>query len=121
MELMKPASFPHEDYRVTAENIDAVVARLVAFAHPRRIVMFGSAARGELHPESDLDLIVILPHDVPDWWAEAAPMLDVVRDIPMAKDILVLSETEAAEKMAHPRSIIGESLRNGKVVYETPL
>ena len=45
-------------WAVTADKIDAVVARLVAVAAPLRLIAFGSAARGPLEGANDLDLLV---------------------------------------------------------------
>ena len=39
--------------------------RVVDFFHPRRIVLFGSRARGRSGPDSDIDLLVILDDDAP--------------------------------------------------------
>ena len=39
--------------------------RVVDYFHPRRIVLFGSRARGEAGPDSDIDLLVILDDDAP--------------------------------------------------------
>jgi uncharacterized protein len=39
--------------------------RVVDYFHPRRIVLFGSRARGESGPDSDIDLLVILDDDAP--------------------------------------------------------
>jgi len=48
-------------WAVTADKIDAVVARLVAVAAPLRLIAFGSAARGPLEGANDLDLLVVEP------------------------------------------------------------
>ena len=39
--------------------------RVVDYFHPRRVVLFGSRARGHAGPDSDIDLIVILDDDAP--------------------------------------------------------
>ncbi len=39
--------------------LDEIVRRIVEVAQPERIVLFGSAARGQVGPNSDLDLLVI--------------------------------------------------------------
>jgi predicted nucleotidyltransferase len=39
--------------------------RVVDYFHPRRVVLFGSRARGESGPDSDIDLLVILDDDAP--------------------------------------------------------
>jgi predicted nucleotidyltransferase len=36
-----------------------IVRRVVDAAHPDSIILFGSAARGETGPDSDLDLLVV--------------------------------------------------------------
>jgi predicted nucleotidyltransferase len=42
-----------------SQALDEVVRRIVAVARPDRIILFGSAARGEAGPDSDIDLLVI--------------------------------------------------------------
>ena len=39
--------------------------RVVDYFHPLRVVLFGSRARGESGPDSDIDLLVILDDDAP--------------------------------------------------------
>lgn len=38
-----------------------LVARIVNVAHPIRIILFGSAGRGEMGPDSDIDVMVVMP------------------------------------------------------------
>jgi uncharacterized protein len=45
------------------EEIDEIVRRVVTAADPERIILFGSAARGELGRNSDIDLLVIKAGD----------------------------------------------------------
>jgi predicted nucleotidyltransferase len=45
--------------------VDEVVRRLVEHCKPERIYLFGSSARGEARPDSDLDFLVVLPDDAP--------------------------------------------------------
>ncbi|MGH9417830.1 MAG: nucleotidyltransferase domain-containing protein [Terriglobales bacterium] len=104
--------------RVTPEKIAAVVERLAAFARPSRIVIFGSAARDELRSTSDLDVLVIMHDEVKDWRAESVRMRQQVLDIDVPLDLFVVDEAEAAWKVHHPVSMVGEWLRTGKVVYE---
>jgi predicted nucleotidyltransferase len=47
-------------WQVTREKIDEAVRRIVEFAHPAKVILFGSAARGELHRDSDADFLVVL-------------------------------------------------------------
>jgi uncharacterized protein len=47
----------HPDQKV----IDLLVRKIVEVANPLRIYLFGSAARGEMHGDSDIDLLVVMP------------------------------------------------------------
>jgi predicted nucleotidyltransferase len=44
---------------LTAEILQEIVRRIVAAVQPEKIILFGSAARQEMGPDSDLDLLVI--------------------------------------------------------------
>ena len=45
--------------KVQKKILQNIIQRIVEVAHPERIIMFGSAARGEMGPHSDIDLLVI--------------------------------------------------------------
>ena len=45
---------------LTSELLDDLVERVVEAVHPRRIILFGSGARGDLGPNSDLDLLIVM-------------------------------------------------------------
>lgn len=45
-------------WAVTPEKLSEAVRRLVEAAHPRRIILLGSHARGDAHPDSDVDLML---------------------------------------------------------------
>ena len=46
------------------EAIEEITRRLVEFYRPVRIYLFGSEARGDAGPDSDLDFLVVVPDDV---------------------------------------------------------
>lgn len=45
----------------TTEQLDELVRRIVRAVNPLRIILFGSAVRGEMGPNSDIDLLVVMP------------------------------------------------------------
>jgi HEPN domain-containing protein/predicted nucleotidyltransferase len=107
-------------YAVTPEKIEAAVKRLIEVARPSRIILFGSAARGDLQEYSDVDLLVVLPEQ-PESVREVERRIDqAVSDIRMATDILVVSEERLAEVGDRPSVVYREALREGRVVYEAP-
>jgi uncharacterized protein len=47
-----------------SKTIDELIQRIVEEVHPLRIILFGSAARSEMGPNSDIDLLVVMPEGV---------------------------------------------------------
>ena len=47
-----------------SELLDEVVRRILEVTTPKRLILFGSAARGEMTGHSDLDILVIMPDGV---------------------------------------------------------
>ncbi len=89
------------DTSVTEEKILAAVERIVEVANPVRIVAFGSRARGDFRPESDLDLAVIVDHLEP---AEKPPVTrSMLGGLGMSMDLLVFG----AERHEHMRHMLG--------------
>ncbi len=116
--MQRLGSPPDVPWAVTAEKIDAAVRRIVEVAAPRRIVLFGSAARGETHRDSDVDLLVIVGRDVEDSRAECVRIRRALRDIDMPMDILVVREDRLAHMIADPGLIYAEALRTGAVLHD---
>ena len=44
-----------------SEEVHSVVERVVAEVQPLRIILFGSRAKGTARPDSDIDLLVVMP------------------------------------------------------------
>src|SRR2546422_8533277 len=62
--LLTPFGGSMSDPKVTADlALAEIVRRLVAAFQPERIYLFGSKARGEAGPDSDYDLLVVVPDD----------------------------------------------------------
>ena len=45
----------------TPEQLNELVHRIVTTVHPLRVILFGSAARGEMGVDSDIDVLVVMP------------------------------------------------------------
>src|SRR5687767_12969593 len=102
---------------VTAEKIDAAVRRIVRTAHPSKIILFGSAARGETHRDSDADFLVVLDHvDLPR--QESVRIRRALNGINMPVDILVVGEDRLRGLADSPGLVYREALRGGRVVYD---
>lgn len=45
----------------TSTLIDNLIERIAAAAYPLQIILFGSTSRGEIGPDSDIDVMVVMP------------------------------------------------------------
>ena len=90
--------------------------RLAAQFNPRRIVLFGSRARGDARPDSDVDLLVVLD-EVASKHELAVAMRVAVADVPLAKDIVVTTREEIARRGDLVGTVLRPALKDGRDVY----
>ncbi len=86
---------------------------------PEKIILFGSAARGEVRKDSDIDLLIIKDSDKKrhQRCAEVHTLLDnTPRRYPF--EPIVMTPAEFARGQAEERYFIREILKDGKVLYE---
>ena len=107
------STVPSADDPVLAE----VVRRLADAYHPDRIYLFGSAARGEAGPDSDYDIMVVVPDQSPDEYRNCDLAYRVLRGLRVAKDVLVWSRTEFEKRLHLNASLPSTVLREGKLMY----
>ncbi len=101
---------------VNRRNIQAFVREVVARYHPRRVILFGSYAYGKPTADSDVDLLVVMPHRGHPA-AQAAEIRKNVRaGFPM--DLVVRSPKEIKRRMAMGDYFIHEIMECGKPIYE---
>ncbi len=77
-----------------AEPVRPVIERLVDRYDPEEIWLFGSRAEGRAHPESDWDLLVVLPDDVPPARLDLVEAWRAVKDLRMPVDVVPCTRTE---------------------------
>ncbi len=96
--------------------LDQLVRRIVESVHPLQIILFGSAARGDMGPHSDLDVLVVMP-DGCDRLAVTQTLHCRLSDLGTAKDIVVMQASDVAEHGGNPYLIIHRALSEGKELY----
>jgi len=96
--------------------IDDLVRRIVEAVHPLRIVLFGSAARGDMGPNSDLDVLVVMP-DGTHRRKTAQELYRRTWGIGFAKDIVVVTESDIRKYRTDPYMIIKNAIEEGREVY----
>src|SRR5438067_10620675 len=100
----------------TTDWIPIVVERIVRDFHPLQIILFGSQARGEARPDSDIDLLVVLPA-VGDKRRATVEIMRVLRDLPVGVDIVVTTPGEIARRGQVVGTVLRAALREGKVLH----
>jgi predicted nucleotidyltransferase len=104
---------------VSSDVINEMVQVIVRDFHPLRVILFGSHARGDAGPDSDVDLLVVLPH-VENKREAAIAMRQALAEAPAPKDIIVSTPEEIARWGDLVGTILRPALREGKVLYERP-
>lgn len=101
---------------VITEVVPDLVHRIVEAVHPIRIILFGSVARGEVGPESDIDVLVILP-DKTDQNHALNSIYRGMRGLGFAVDALVISESDLVCVADDPWMVYRNVLAEGKEIY----
>src|SRR5262245_58858497 len=101
---------------IQRQKIRAFVDEVVRRFQPERVVLFGSYAYGKPHPDSDVDLLVVMRHRGAGL-EQAARIRQVIRSgFPL--DLIVRSPANVRKRLKMGDSFIGEILEKGQVLYE---
>lgn len=98
------------------KQIKEMVNRIVKRFHPERIILFGSYARGNAGPDSDVDLLVVMPVR----GSKRKKRIEIgvaLHDIRVPKDIIVTTPEEFAWRKEIVGTIERPADREGKVMY----
>ncbi|MGO8815461.1 MAG: nucleotidyltransferase domain-containing protein [Terriglobia bacterium] len=101
----------------TDDLIRDVIRRIVQAVQPDKIILFGSRARGNARPDSDIDLLVIQDSKVPGYRRDAALYL-ALAGLNAPVDLITYTPEEVRDWSAAPQAFITTAIREGKVVYE---
>ena len=96
--------------------IEELIRRIVGVVHPLRIIQFGSAARGNMRPDSDIDVLLVMP--------EGTHRRHTAQDVhqqlfgfPMSVDILVATPEDLRQHKDNIGLVYSQVLREGKDIY----
>ena len=98
------------------EIIKQIINRIKDVASPVKIILFGSAARDEMKPDSDLDILVIVPPGTHRRKTARKIYRNLV-GVGFATDIIVVTEDDVIQYRNHPGIVIKQALDEGKVLY----
>ena len=107
---------PSIDGKVDPDVLAEVIRRVVEVAQPEKIILFGSAARGDMNRHSDVDLLVIKEgvhrRDL------AGRIYENLYGVGAAVDVVVVTPADVERYKDSHALVIKPALQEGKVVYE---
>lgn len=100
----------------TEDKLDEIVRRIVEVTDPVKIVLFGSAARGQMGPHSDADFLVIVEPPA-DRIGLAQGIYRNLRSVRQPVDIVVVTTEDVERYRDFPALVIHPALTEGRTVY----
>jgi predicted nucleotidyltransferase len=113
---MKTKRSPRNSGGPDKQILAEIVQRVVEAAQPDKIILFGSAARGEMGPNSDIDLLVIKSGRFNHWRLLTSIYRHLRGDL-AAVDVVLASSDDIERYGDSPYLVYYPALREGKVVY----
>jgi len=115
---MKGKAIMEEINKNTAPKLSEIVKRLVETYEPLRIYLFGSCARGDTGPDSDYDLMMIVPDDAPPERKRAKLAYDSLWGTGVAADVVVWTAGRFTRRSSVVTSLPATVLREGRLLYD---
>ena len=106
-------------WSITSEKVKTVIQKIVEISQPRKLVLFGSYVQGNMHLNSDLDVLVVTGDEIKSPRKESVRIRRALKGILMSMDILVVPESQLKKLVDVPGLIYRDAIRNGEVVYES--
>lgn len=100
-------------------EIQRMVRRIVRRFHPERVILFGSCARGDAGPDSDVDLLIVMPVKGAKR-RKAVEIGAALHDIRIPKDIIVTTPEEFQWRKEVVGTIEYPAHKEGRVLYAEP-
>jgi predicted nucleotidyltransferase len=108
---------PKDRHHVDEDTLAEIVHRIVEVARPEKILLFGSGARDELGPHSDLDLLVIKAGPVHRGRLTEEIYMNLI-GAGHAVDAILVTPEDVERYADSDMLVIAPALREGKVIYE---
>jgi len=101
---------------LSKEKLEEIIKRVVQIAQPEKIILFGSAVRGEMGPHSDVDLLVIKKGGFHQGRLTGEIYMNL-HGVGQAVDVIVVTPEQVEKYCNTPYLVIAPALREGKEVY----
>lgn len=101
---------------INASLTDEIVRRILRVANPDRVILFGSAAAGQMTRDSDIDLLVVEPAPA-NRTVESVRIRRALGDLGYPVDVIVISTGRFEETKDIFGGIAYPAHKYGKVLY----
>jgi len=102
--------------KLSSQLLQTIVDRVVETANPNKIILFGSAQRGDMGPNSDLDILVVMPAGIHRRKTARSIYRNLI-GVGFATDIIVVTEEDIEQHKDNLGLVIKPALEEGKVLY----
>lgn len=96
--------------------IKETIQRILTVIHPKKVILFGSAVKGKMGHNSDIDLLVVIPSGM-HRRKTAQKIYRNLIGVGFAVDIVVVTEDDIEQFRDHNYMIIKLALEEGKELY----
>ena len=101
---------------LSEEKLQEIIRRIVRVAQPEKIVIFGSAARGEMGPNSDVDLLVIKRGEYHQGHLTGEIYMNL-HGVGQAVDVILVTPEQVERYRDTHCLVIAPAMRQGREVY----
>ena len=98
------------------QAIQEMIRRIVSGFHPRKIILFGSRARGDARPDSDVDLLVVM--DTSSIRATTRELRIALDAMGIPKDVVVVTPEEFERERDLVGTVSYPAHHEGRILYE---
>ncbi len=105
---------------VTEMRLQEMAGRIVDAVHPDAVILFGSHARGDARPDSDVDIAVVFPDTLQSKREAHLATSMALRGFLFPIDILVYRRSEFEQGKVKAGHFVSQCLSNGRELYARP-
>lgn len=102
---------------IAPQTIEEVKNRLIKVYDPLEVYLFGSYAWGTPTEDSDLDILIVVKESLEKRHKRGKPGYEALWGLCIAKDLMVYTKEELAEKASDPTSFVSKIIKDGKLLY----